>query len=119
MASRLTAAYERFVVKHAEAVGVVETYARMLTLAVPGRFGDAEVAAEGLRTAVNVLSQVHDMILSKYARRWQAVRATAVQAAADELGEGTSAGKGSELRASDLDATPPQDPADESHQRRW
>lgn len=58
--------YRNFVIRHAAQLGNLESYVRMLLLAVPGRFGERELQLEVASTALTWLCLVHDAIVAKY-----------------------------------------------------
>ncbi|CAO1621879.1 unnamed protein product [Parajaminaea phylloscopi] len=58
-------AYESFLLANASQITAVESTLRSLTYFLPGRFKDAEVAAEAIYSAINLLGMYHDDILNR------------------------------------------------------
>ncbi|KAJ3065510.1 Peroxisomal membrane protein pex16 [Podochytrium sp. JEL0797] len=56
--------YADFVLRHASAIGSIESLAETATYVLPGRFAHSEIVAEGLHALVSVLGAFHDSVLS-------------------------------------------------------
>ncbi|OIW30761.1 peroxisome membrane protein [Coniochaeta ligniaria NRRL 30616] len=57
--------YDDYITKNASQVSQIESGLRSLTYIIPGRFRDAEIAAESIHSGVQLLSLYHDTILSR------------------------------------------------------
>ncbi|KAH8907686.1 peroxisome membrane protein [Coniochaeta sp. PMI_546] len=57
--------YDEYITKNASQVSQIESGLRSLTYIIPGRFRDAEIAAESIHSGVQLLSLYHDTILSR------------------------------------------------------
>lgn len=57
--------YADYITKNASQVSQIESGLRSLTYIIPGRFRDAEIAAESIHSGVQLLSLYHDTILSR------------------------------------------------------
>lgn len=59
--------YDEYITKNASQVSQIESGLRSLTYIIPGRFRDAEIAAESIHSGVQLLSLYHDTLLSRAA----------------------------------------------------
>ncbi|KAJ9160568.1 Peroxisomal membrane protein PEX16 [Coniochaeta hoffmannii] len=57
--------YDDYIAKNASQVSQIESGLRSLTYIIPGRFRDAEIAAESIHSGVQLLSLYHDTLLSR------------------------------------------------------
>lgn len=57
--------YDEYITKNASQVSQIESGLRSLTYVIPGRFRDAEIAAESIHSGVQLLSLYHDTLLSR------------------------------------------------------
>ncbi|KAB5559908.1 peroxisome membrane protein [Coniochaeta sp. 2T2.1] len=57
--------YDEYITKNASQVSQIESGLRSLTYIIPGRFRDAEIAAESIHSGVQLLSLYHDTLLSR------------------------------------------------------
>jgi peroxin-16 len=57
--------YDDYITKNASQVSQIESGLRSLTYIIPGRFRDAEIAAESIHSGVQLLSLYHDTLLSR------------------------------------------------------
>ncbi|ODN78927.1 hypothetical protein L202_04450 [Cryptococcus amylolentus CBS 6039] len=59
-------AYHAFLLSNLESVQTIESSLSNITWLLPGRFQDAELASEGLYSAVSLIERYHDTILTKH-----------------------------------------------------